>query len=518
MPKQQPIYDAKGEQALMLELWSPEIKDDPRNFVRFAYPWRQPGTPLADIDGPRNWQDQILKDIGDYVRSATDEFVATTILPSMFKAAVASGRGIGKSATFGWLAHWMVSTRIGSSVWVAANSEEQLKTKTFAEIARWVSMGINAHWWEIMATSIRPAEWLSEAVKRDLKIDPAYWAIQGQLWSKEAPDAFAGAHNSYGEMALFDEASGIPSEIWTVQQGVFTEKIVDRYWLAFSNPRRNSGAFYNCFDKESTWRQYQIDARTVEGLPQDAYNDIIREHGPNSREAFIEVYGKFPDQSSNQFIPHGVVVSAQQRAVSPDDGAPRLMGVDIARSGSDQTVICFRQGNDARSLPWTTFRSGDTVFIAERVAELADKFKPDAIFIDGNGVGAGPTDMLKRWRYNVIEVQAGSAPADKDAFINKRVEMWALMKNWLHNACLPVDEELKAHLTTLEYDYRPQDNKLRLESKDQLKARGEPSPDKADALAMTFARPIARKDNPVSRGGRGGPRIAKDVDYDMFGG
>ena len=198
MAKQQPLYDAKGEQQLMFELWSPEIRDDPRAFVRFAYPWDKPGTPLEGIKGPRNWQDRQMLDIAQYIYDARVHLQSPTELAPMFKAAIASGRGIGKSATFGWLSHWMVSTRIGSSVWVAANGEPQLRTKTFPELAKWFSLGINAHWWEIQAMSIRPATWLSEAVQRDLKIDPGYWGAFGQLWSEENPDAFAGAHNVYG--------------------------------------------------------------------------------------------------------------------------------------------------------------------------------------------------------------------------------------------------------------------------------------------------------------------------------
>lgn len=517
MPKQQPIYDAKGEQSLMLDIWSPEIRDDPRNFVRFMYPWDKPNTPLDGIKGPRNWQDKILKDIADYLDASGNTLRATNVLPPMFKAAVASGRGIGKSATFGWLAHWMVSTRLGSSCWVAANSEAQLRTKTFSEIAKWVSMGINAHWWEIQAMSIRPAEWFAEAVKRDLKIDPGYWAIQGQLWSEESPDAFAGAHNGYGEMALFDEASGIPTSIWTVQQGVFTERIIDRYWLAFSNPRRNSGAFFECFNiNRDDWRKYQIDGRSVEGIPADAYQSIIAQHGEDSDEARMEVYGQFPNQGSNQFIPVDTVVSAQQREIAPDPGAPLLMGVDVARFGDDRSVIAFRQGRDARVIPWQKFKGLDTVQLAGIVADLAVRYKVDAIFVDGNGVGGGVVDTLKSWKYKVIEVQMGSSPHDGDTYYNKRVEMWGLLRDWLATGGIPADEDLKTDLISPEYKYHPVSNKMQLEGKDQMKARGLASPDLAEALAMTFAQPVARKDSAVSRGGNRA-RVARDVDYNVFG-
>lgn len=518
MAKQQARYSAEQEQQLMLEIWSPEVADDPRNFVRLMYPWDTPNTPLDGIKGPRNWQDRILLDVAQYIKQSRNTLMSTQQLAPMFKAAVASGRGIGKSALFGWLAHWMVSTRLGSSCWVAANSEAQLRTKTFAEIAKWVSMGLNAHWWEIQAMSIKPAEWFSDAVKRDLKIDPGYWAIQGQLWSEEAPDAFAGAHNVYGEMALFDEASGIPSAIWTVQQGVFTEKIIDRYWLGFSNPRRNSGAFFECFHKNrDDWRQYQIDARNVEGIPADAYESIIKQHGPDSDEARIEVYGQFPNQGSNQFVGKDAAALAATREVIPDPGAPLLMGVDVARFGEDKSVIAFRKGRDARSIPWKKFKGVDTVQLASTVADLATQLKVDAIFVDGNGVGGGVVDNLKAWGYRVIEVQAGASASDSDMYGNKRVEMWGRMREWLTTGAIPDDSDLQSDLISPEYSYHPVSNKVMLEGKDKMKARGLASPDVAEALAMTFAQPVARNDLNASRNNSKRNRVANDVDYAIFG-
>ena len=136
MASSQPVYDAQGEQQLMTDLWSPQIADDPREFVRYIYPWGKPNTPLADLKGPRNWQDQNLKAIADYIQEARRAKALTGTLPDMYREAIASGRGIGKSADFSWIAHWLVSTRLGSSVWVTANGEPQLKTKTFPEISK----------------------------------------------------------------------------------------------------------------------------------------------------------------------------------------------------------------------------------------------------------------------------------------------------------------------------------------------------------------------------------------------
>ena len=518
MAASQPIYDAQSEQELMRDLWTPDLADDPRSFVRYVYPWGKSNTPLAELSGPRGWQDTVLKEIGDYIKQAKRQKAIDHTLPAMFKKAIASGRGIGKSATFSWLAHWLVSTRLGASVWVTANGEPQLKTKTFPEISKWVSMSLNSHWFDINATSIVPAKWFSELVQRDLRIDPKYWYIAAQLWSEENPDAFAGAHNGYGEMYLFDEASGIPEPIWTVARGVFTEQIIDRYWLAFSNPRRNDGAFFKCFHKNrDEWRTLQIDARSVEGAALDELLSILKEHGPDSDEARMEVYGQFPNRATNQFIPHSVVAEAMEKTNIPDPGAPLLLGVDVARFGSDRSVLAFRKGRDATSIPWQKYKGLDTVQLASRVAEAAQAYKVDAILVDGNGVGGGVVDNLKAWRFNVVEVQAGSSPSDPDKYRNKRAEMWGLMREWLSIGTIPSDPELAADLTGPEFSYDPVTNKIVLESKEIMRdKRGLASPDAAEALAMTFAKTVARNDSRASRTWNRAPSQAADMDYQMF--
>ena len=518
MASSAPVYDAQSEQRLMTELWDPRIADDPRAFVRFVYPWGKAGTPLAEQKGPRNWQDRDLKLIAEYIKSARIHKQIHGILPDMFRMADSSGRGIGKSAEFSWIAHWLASTRLGSSVWVAANGEPQLKTKTFPEISKWVGLSINSHWFDINATSIVPAKWFSELVQRDLKIDPKYWYIAAQLWSEENPDAFAGAHNGYGECYLFDEASGIPKPIWTVAQGVFTEEIVDRYWLAFSNPRRNDGAFFECFHKNrERWIHHNINALDVEGISHDAHHAIIKEHGEDSDEARVEVYGQFPNQASNQFISHSVVADAVAREVAHDPGAPLLLGVDVARGDRDSTVLAFRKGRDARTIPWIILRNRDLVATSNAVAEAATKYKVDAIFVDGNGVGGGVVDMLKSWKFRVIEVQAGASANDDNKYKNKRAEMWGLMKEWLQLAGIPNDPTLSSDLTSPEYDYDKISNKIVLEGKEHMRDhRGMASPDRGDALAMTFAQTVARNDSRTSRTWSSGNRVARNVDYRMF--
>jgi hypothetical protein len=258
---QTPIYDPIEEQNLMATFWSAAIKDDPLAFVRFNFPWGKKGTPLENFGGPRKWQREVLIELRDHIKANNGR-----VDYEVFRMAVSSGRGIGKSALVSWLILWMVTTRIGSTVIVSANSEAQLRSVTWAEITKWLSMGLNSHWFEISATRISPAKWLTDLVERDLKKGCRYWSVEGRLWSEENPDAYAGAHNMDGMMLIFDESSGIPDSIWSVAAGFFSENTPHRFWMAFSNPRRNQGYFYEAFHaKRDFWRN-----KTVEVHPRSS--------------------------------------------------------------------------------------------------------------------------------------------------------------------------------------------------------------------------------------------------------
>lgn len=508
------VYDPKSEMALMREIWDPAIADDPEAFVMFIFPWGKAGTPLEHKPGPRRWQREVLREIKDHIaRCGSND----PDLMRVLQQAVASGRGIGKSALVAWLIWWMMSTRIGSTTVVTANTEQQLKSRTWAELGKWHTLALNSHWFERTALSLRPEKWFDEAVKRDLKIDTGYYYAQAQLWSEENPDAFAGVHNHNGVLVIFDEASGIPKAIWTVTKGFFTEPVPDRYWMVFSNPRQNTGAFFECFhgDEREYWVRRNIDSRTVEGVDVVYLQEIVDSYGIDSDAARVEVLGQFPNRSANQLIAVDQVKAAQQREIVEDIGAPLLMGIDVARFGNAKSVIRFRRGRDARSIPHSKFKGLDTMELAAQAAHLIDKYKPDAIFVDGAGVGGGVVDRLNALRYRVIEVQAGSKANDANKYVNKRVEMWDLMRDWLSGAMIDDDKYLEHDLIGPEYRYHPGTNQLMLERKDEMEKRGLASPDDAEALALTFAQPVARLDIKSSRrSGRGS--VADGVGCDII--
>ena len=484
---QLPIYRGEEEQKLMTELWSPAVADDLEAFVMYAFPWGVKNTPLARFAGPRKWQREVLRDVTEHIKAQQGKVNYDTI-----REAVSSGRGIGKSALVSWLVLWMLTTRIGGSVVVSANSENQLRSVTWAELTKWSAMLINSHWWEISATKLVPAKWLTDIVEKDLKKGTRYWACEGKLWSEENPDSYAGVHNQDGMMLIFDESSGIPDAIWDVGAGFFTENTPDRYWFAFSNPRRNSGYFFECFNaKRAFWKSRTVDARTVEDTDKAVYEQIIAEYGENSSQAKIEVYGEFPSAGEDQFIGPTLVDDAMKRPKYKDMTAPIIVGVDPARGGADATVIVVRQGRDLVAIK--RYQGEDTMTIVGRVIEAIEEYKPTLTVIDEGGLGYGILDRLTEQRYKVRGINFGNKAKHPMAFGNKRAEMWNDMRNWLKSASIPTDRQLRADLTG---PAKKPDSSgtIFLEGKKEMRARGLASPDAADALCVTFAFPVAHRE------------------------
>ena len=170
--------------------------------------------------------------------------------------------------------------------------------------------------------------------------------------------------------------------------------------------------------------------------------------------------------------------------------APKIIGVDPARFGADRSVIIKRRG--LQVFPPEIYQKLDQMNLSARVAATMGEFRPDAVFIDA-GCGGGVIDRLRQLGFEITEVNFGASAIKTGQYLNKRAEMWNNMKIWLEaGGALPPLPELKADLCAVRYDFDAA-GRMRLESKDALKARCGRSPDLADALALTFALPVQKK-------------------------
>jgi hypothetical protein len=482
---------------LMKTIFSDAFKDRPLLYVMYAFPWGKKGTPLEKFKGPRKWQIEELENIAAHI-TENKARVARGEDPLVYKFAMASGRGPGKSAFVSWISLWFMSCIMGGTGIISANTDTQLTDKTYGEINNWLAMAINGYWFESTQKSIKPAAWYKEILEKEMQIGCAYYYVNGVLWNEDNPESFAGAHSQIGMLLQFDESSGIPQPIWTVSSGFFTEKTVYRFWFAFSNPRAGAGAFYDLFNSDSGWRTRQLNSLDVEEIDKTELEGIVKKYGEDSDEAKVEVFGQFPNQGTRQFIARSAVDAATQRLLENyDRDEPLLMGVDPARFGDDCTVIRFRQGRDARILPPVELKGLDNMQVVAKITQLIYSHNPDGIFID-SGAGAGIIDRLKELGYKVYEVGFGSASGEPQYF-DHRTELWAKLREWLNGGMIDPHKKLKTDLCSPEKELVGRESKEKLESKEKMKKRGLKSPDHADALALTFHAKVARKGLQTSR-------------------
>jgi hypothetical protein len=498
----------------------PDIKDDLLNFVMYAFRWGAKGTDLEHISGPRDWQRDELNRISEHI-SNNKEILRKGDDPKVYYSATASGRGVGKSAIVSMINLWFLSCVTGGSAIICANTDSQLTDVTFGEIHKWRELCILGYWFESLTKYMSPAPWFTKQLKDKKGMSSSLYHLRGVLWDADRPGAFVGPHNVNGLIVTFDEADGIPKQIWKVVDGFFSERTIYRFWFAFSNPRQNTGAFYDCFNNpvsKDYWYTRQLDGRTVKESDQSNYEKILKEYGADSDEARVEVYGQFPEQGDKNFISRKLVQDAQSRVLDRYDykDDPLVMGVDPARFGEDATVIRFRQGRNANIIEPIVLRKCDNMTVANKCADLISKYNPDGVFID-SGAGAGIIDRLREMGYKVFEVGFGTASGDA-AYFDHRTELWAKMKEWMIGGVIDKDEKLEKDLCSPEYYYEGKgQDKIKLESKDDMKRRaGIKSTDHADALALTFHKKIARKDLNTSRS-RKRTVIATGMDYKIFG-
>lgn len=480
---------------------------DPLRFVLLAFPWGS--GELAEHAGPDAWQREILTDIGDRLKAGASVSEAIQI-------AVASGHGIGKSALVSWLILWAISTFEDTRGVVTANTENQLKTKTWAELAKWHRLCLCGHWFEYTATAL---------FARDSKHEKT-WRIDMTPWSERNTEAFAGLHNQGKRvLVLFDEASAIPNVIWEVSEGALTDSDTQIVWAVFGNPTRNSGRFRECFGRfKHRWITRQIDSRTARMTNKEQLAQWVADYGEDSDFVRVRVRGVFPRAGSTQFIGSDIVEAAKAREAHAGVYDALVIGVDVARFGDDETVIYIRKGRDGRTHEPIKLHGLDTMQVAARVAEQYEFYRADAIFVDQTGVGSGVVDRLRQLRIPCTGVDNGSRPdranpgQEATVYANKGAEMWGVMREWLKTGgSIPEnDVDLHAQLQDREYGYVLRDGRdaIQLESKKDMKKRGLSSPDIADALALTFAYPVQPNANAGRAAAFTKPRV--EHEYDPF--
>lgn len=333
-----------------------------------------------------------------------------------------------------------------------------------------------------------------------------------RVYGADNPDAMRGVRL---DGVVIDEVADVKPETWTE---VLQPALADRLgWAMFIGTPHGINLFSDLFFKARDLPDWHAALYTVYDTDALDPDEVERYRQSVDENTFKrEMLCDFSAAGEDQLISLTDVNEACRRHLRKEDYtyAAKVLGVDPARFGDDRSVIFPRQGLYA--MQPKVYRGIDNMALADKVAQEIERFQPDAVFIDA-GNGAGVIDRLRQLHHDVIEVHFGGAPSEA-RYLNKRAEMWFEMRDWLRaGGVIPDLADLKQDLAAPTYKFTPAD-KIQLESKEDIKRRGLPSPDLGDALALTFAYPVYRDHTAVARArAMGLPIIEPDpLSYDPY--
>jgi hypothetical protein len=394
------------------------------------------------------------------------------------KISIRSGHGVGKSTAGSWAMLWYLLTRYPVKVVVTAPTSSQLYDALFAELKRWVK--------ELPPPVQALLDVKQERIELLASATEAF--ISARTSRAEQPEALQGIHSEH-VMLIADEASGVPEQVFEAAAGSMSGH--NAVTILFGNPVRSSGFFFDTHNRlKDDWWTRKVSCLDSKRVSDDFVNDMKLRYGEESNAYRIRVLGEFPRSDDDTIIPMDLLESAKHRDVVAYENAPILWGLDVARFGSDSSVLCKRQSNVLISLD--KWRNLDlmqlTGAVVAQYESCGHKDRPQEILVDSIGLGAGVVDRLRELGLPARGVNVSESPAMGQTYINLRAELWGKTKAWLErrDCKIPANEDLIAELATVRYSFNSS-GKMKIESKDDIRRRGLKSPDMADALVLTFA-------------------------------
>ncbi len=307
--------------------------------------------------------------------------------------------------------------------------------------------------------------------------------------SADTADQFQGFH-SENMMIVVDEAEGVSDEIYEAIEAVMTSS--EPRLLLIGNPTTVSGAFRRAFYQErhlyhtitiSALESPNVESGKVKikGLTTSNWVEERRETWGEDNPIYrARVLGEFPDQEDDTLIRLSDVEAAAQLDASGLTTDPALeevvLAVDVARFGSDRSVILRRRGRLVEEIK--TFHHMDTMQLTGWVVAAINESQPTRVCVDEVGVGAGVVDRLREEGHSVKGINVARTARQDDLFANLRAEgYWRLRELFAAgNIVIPQDNQLMGELAAMRYSYDSQ-GRILMESKDSMRQRGLPSPD-----------------------------------------
>tara|TARA_B100000989_G_scaffold82892_1_gene59274 strand:- start:776 stop:2164 length:1389 start_codon:yes stop_codon:yes gene_type:complete len=411
---------------------------------------------------PEKWQKDVLESL------LTDD-----------KISIKSGHGTGKSALLSWIILYWLATKMPCKVAVTANTARQLNDVLMAECKKWHRQ---------MPDGFRN---LFEFKSDKISLLGATESFATFITSRrESPESLQGYH-SPNMIFVCDEASGIPDIIFQVGEGAMSTKGAKT--ILTGNPTRNTGYFYDSHNSmKHKWKTFTVSCHDSSHVNPDFIKDMADKYGKESNVYKIRVLGDFPSSNDDSVVPLHLIEDAKLRNVDPSTEEV-VWGLDVARQGSDRTALCKRQGNTVIQ-KIQTFRNKDLMetvgIVVTEYEALPYSKRPTEIFIDAIGIGSGVADRLKELNLGceITAVNVAELPSMQDKYLRLRDELWFMAREWFEerDCKIPDDQEFINELVAPSFTFLS-NGKIKVDSKEIMKRKGQKSPDIADSFCLTFA-------------------------------
>lgn len=435
----------------------------------------------------KNWRSNPLAFIREVIKvEPTDQQI--DIIHNFMKyrfIAVRSGNKVGKTSVCAWLLLWFLCCFNNSRIPCTSPTEAQLKKGIWNEVGIWYR--------KLPDLFKNRFDYTAESLTR--KGYGTAWQSYIKTATKENPEVLSGAHSN-NILAIADEGSAIANEIINNMLPLLGSP--NAYFIIIGNPMRTSGFFFDLFHgKPSIFKKLLCysseDSPLMPKVTLDAWLEAFG--GRDSSYYKIHALGEFPDSDSDQLIPLSALNDATKRELKNEDykTVDIVWGIDIGLD-HDATVIVKRQGRKVLGVrSWKNVRDSvkASAYIKKEYEDEPKETKPVIMNIDSIGIGRGTRDILHGWGLPAKRLEVGNAARDNARFANLKAELWDTCKQWfmLEEPQIPDDQELIADLVSAIYQTNPS-GKIKMESKEQVKKRIGRSPDRADALILTFPKTV----------------------------
>lgn len=482
---------------------------EPVRFARTVLRHRAlPGEPTLDQDPGVSWElDEFQCDL---LNAMSDVYRKKMGLPTVInhegcnQITVRSGHGPGKTHTAGLFAH-VFNTAFRGRIICTAPKMGQVRTRLWSALRK---IDNRAEPWYRATHVIHDTAVYWHSVKEGKIVEDKDWCILAETASH--PENLAGHHET-NQLVMVEEATGVAESLYPVIFGALSTGFI-QILLMISNPTKQTGTFAFSHLKKSeakNYYRYHVTIDKSKRVNREWAEKLARKYGINSPVYKIRVLGEFADSSPMQLIPTSWVMDAVDRQARPSDGSVRRIRVtvDVADGGENETVVMAEEIWDTHDVVLKfkrhNFEAKDATALAGDAAiamfeAVGGRKGVDDFVVDSLGVGAGCRDHIIRAGHSVVEYKGGAGSDDPDQWRNRRVQSYICLRDAFRDGridfaddCFESTEDLDEYLaqmaTVEKTDQQVGERIEDLVTKMQMLAKGIPSPDMADAHAMSKA-------------------------------